>query len=107
MKVDTRTAGPDASPDAVSVRAGTVTLVLGALFLAATVFTYALSLSDQVNPPHWVRVLGLVWLPAGLFGTPVAYAFARSGAGRTRGRAGLAVAIVALVAFVVLMFAAG
>lgn len=103
MSIDPGTA----SPDAVSDRAGTTTLVLGVLFLAATVFTYVLSLSDQVNPPNWVRALGLVWLPIGFFGTPIAYTFARTGEGRFRGRVGVAFALVGLLAFVVLLFVAG
>jgi hypothetical protein len=54
-----------------------------------------------------VRVVGLVWLPIGFFGTPIAYALARNGPGRKRGRVGLVVALVGLVALVVLLFAAG
>ena len=66
-----------------------------------------LSLSDAFNPPNWVRVVGLVWLPVGFFGTPIAYALAREGPGRERGRVGLVVAVVGLLAFVWLMFALG
>ena len=63
--------------DTASQRAGTVTIVLGALALAATAFTYVLSLSDAFNPPDWVRAAGLVWLPIGFFGSPIAYTIAR------------------------------
>lgn len=91
----------------VSARAGSITLALAILFVAATAFTYLLSLSDAFNPPHWVRVVGLVWLPIGFFGTPIAYALARIGPGRKRGRVGLMVALVGLVTFVVLLLAAG
>lgn len=90
-----------------SARAGTVTLVLGVLFSAAVVYTYVLSLSDSFNPPTWVRALGLVWLPIGFFGTPIAYALARTGEGRTRGRIGLLTALLGLVAFVALVVAVG
>ena len=96
-----------ARSETLSRRAGTVTLVLGVLFLAATVFTYVLSLSDLVKPPNGVRALALVWLPIGLIGTPVGFALARYGAGRTRGRVGLALGLLGLIAFVALMFAAG
>ena len=88
-------------------RAGMVTLVLGVLFLAATAFTYVLSLSDFVNPPNWVRALGLVWLPIGLGGVPIAYSIARRGTGRTTGRVGVAIALLGLVAFVALVVAIG
>ena len=87
--------------------AGTVSLVLGILFLAATVFTYVLSLTDLVDPPNWVRAAGLVWLPIGFVGTPIAYALARTGPGRDRGRVGLVAGLVGLLAFVLLVLAVG
>jgi hypothetical protein len=90
-----------------SAHAGTLTLLLGCAFLAATGFTYVLSLGVAFNPPDWVRVAALVWLPIGFFGTPIAYAIARRGPGRDRGRVGVGIALVALVAFVVLQFALG
>lgn len=87
--------------------AGTTTLVLGVLFAAAVLFTYALSLSVSFNPPDWVRVVGLVWLPIGLGGVPIAYSLARTGEGRARGRLGVLVGVVALVAFIALVIALG
>lgn len=90
-----------------SVRAGTVALVLGILFAAGVVFTYVLSLSEVVNPPNWVRAIGLVWLPIGLIGTPIAYALARTGQGRERARIGVLIALVGLAAFVALVVAIG
>lgn len=95
------------SQDSRSVRAGTLTLVLGVLFAAAVGFTYVLSLSDLVNPPTWVRAIGLVWLPIGLAGTPIGYALARTGEGRGRGRVGVAVALIAAAAFIALVIALG
>lgn len=94
------------SPTA-SARAGDVTLVLGLATVAATCFAFLLSLSDTVDPSHWIRVLALVWLPIGFFGAPVAYALARLGPGRANGRWGLALTGAALVAFVVLLLVAG
>ena len=88
-------------------RAGTIALALGVLALAATVYTYVLSLSEDVNPPDWLRIAGLVWLPLGFFGTPVAYALARNGAGRHRAQIGLALAGLGLLAFGALLFIAG
>ncbi len=90
-----------------SERAGTLALTLGVLFAAAVIYTYVLSLSADFNPPDWLRVIGLVWIPVGFVGTPVAYLVARTGEGRARGRAGLLIAAVALVAFVALFLALG
>ena len=102
LSVDTK----QTRPDTASTRAGTITLILALLFLFATAFTYVLSLSEGVNPANWVRALGLVWLPIGFFGAPIAYSLARTGPGRHRGRIGLAVLLVGVVAFVVLQFIA-
>jgi len=93
--------------DTVSHHAATITLVLGLLAAAATVFTYALSLSAGFNPPHWVRVAGLVWLPLGFVGAPIAYLLTRSGPGHGRALIGLAAAGLGLIAFVVLLVIAG
>lgn len=90
-----------------SVRAGTVTLVLSILFATAVAFTYVLSLSDGVNPPNWVRVIGLVWLPIGFGGTPVAYIVAGRGEGRRLARIGGLIMLVSLIAFVALVVAIG
>jgi hypothetical protein len=93
--------------DSGSQRAATIALVLGILAVAATVFTYALSLGTGFNPPNWVRVAGLVWLPLGFFGAPIAYMLARNGPGHGRALIGLAATGVGLTAFVVLLFVAG
>jgi hypothetical protein len=87
--------------------AGTVTLALGVLFTAAVAFAYVLSLRESFNPPDWVRVLGLVWLPIGLGGVPVGYAVARTGAGREHALVGVLVALTGLVALVGLVVAVG
>jgi hypothetical protein len=90
-----------------STRSGTTALVLGLLCAAAVAFTYVLSLSADVNPPNWVRALGMMWLPVGLVGTPLAYAVARHGEGRGRALAGLVIMAVSLVAFAALVVAIG
>lgn len=87
--------------------AGTITLALGILFTAAVAFAFPLSLSDAFNPPDWVRVVGLVWLPVGLGGVPIGYAFARTGPGRDRARLGVVIALVGLVAFTALVISFG
>lgn len=101
------TPSPAAAADARSRRAGSLALVLGLMALAATAFTWVLSLSDDVNPPNGIRVAGLVWLPIGFFGAPLAFMAARRGPGRRHGLLGLATAGLGLVAFVVLLFVAG
>jgi hypothetical protein len=87
--------------------AGTVTLVLGVLFTLAVVFTYVLSLADGVNPPDWVRVVGLVWLPVGLAGVPIGYYWSRDGDRKRLAEVGVALAVVGAVAFVGLVVALG
>jgi len=91
----------------VSVVAGSVVLALGILFTAAVAYAYALSLGDGIDPPAWARVIGLIWLPLGLGGVPVAYYLARDGENRRRGRLGALVGLVGLVAFVALVIAIG
>jgi hypothetical protein len=89
---------------------GTLTLVLGALFAASTVFIFVLSLEVLYDPvfggydvPNWARAVGSAGLPIGFFGTPIAFAAARRGPGRVRAWIGLILMLVALVAFVVLL----
>lgn len=90
-----------------STAAGSITLALGVLFTAAVAFAFPLSLSDTFNPPNWVRVVGLLWLPIGLGGVPIGYAIARTGPGLTRARVGALIALVGLVAFAALVVAVG
>lgn len=66
-----------------------------------------LSLSDTDNPPSWVRIIGLVWLPIGLGAIPIAYYLARTGEGRDRGRLGVLIGLVGLAALVALVIAVG
>ena len=90
-----------------STTAGSATVALGVLFAAAVAYAYVLSLSDTFNPPNWVRVIGLVWLPLGFVGVPIAYDLARTGEGRNRGRLGVVIGLVGLAAFVALVIASG
>ena len=90
-----------------SAVAGSVTLALEILFTAAVAYTYVLSLSDTFNPPNWDRIVGLVWLPIGLGGVPIAYSLARTGEGRQQGRLGVLIGLVGLAAFVALVIAIG
>ena len=87
--------------------AATITLVLGSLFTLAVAFTYALSLGSGIDPPDWVRVVGLVWLPIGLAGVPIGFYWARGGTRRGRADVGAAIALVGAVAFIALVVALG
>jgi hypothetical protein len=90
-----------------SMRAGTATVVLGILLVAAVAYASVLSLSESFNPPHWIRVVGLLGLPIGFCGVPIAYAIARTGEGRARGRVGVVVTILGLAGFTALLIALG
>jgi hypothetical protein len=87
--------------------AGTITLVLGVLFTLAVAFAYVLSLADGVNPPDWVRVVGLVWLPVGLAGVPIGYYWSRDGDRQRLAEVGVALALVGAVVLVALVVAMG
>lgn len=87
--------------------AGSVTLALGILFTAAVAYTFLLSLSDTLDPPTWVRAVGLVWLPIGFGGVPIGYYLARTGDGRDRARLGVLIGLAGLVAFTALVLAIG
>ncbi|GAB3025802.1 hypothetical protein GCM10011376_12040 [Nocardioides flavus (ex Wang et al. 2016)] len=87
--------------------AAPVTLALGVLFALAVAFAYVLSLADGVNPPDWVRVVGLVWLPLGMAGVPIGYYWSRGGAQRRLAEVGLALGVVGAVAFAALVIAVG
>jgi hypothetical protein len=91
-----------------STGAGSVTLALGILFTASVAYAYGFGLSDSFDPPRWLRVIGLRWLPIGFGGVPIGYDhYARMGGGRGRGRLGVLVGLVGLVAFVALVTALG
>jgi hypothetical protein len=92
----------------VSGRADTAAVVLGILCALAVAFTYVLSLSDTFNPPNWIRVLVLVWIPIAFGGVPIAYfGLARHREGRGRGRLGVVLTVVSLAALVGLVIALG
>lgn len=88
---------------------GLVTLVLGVAALASTGFLWLLSTTDVVDPANWVRAVGLLGIPVGMVGSFVVgmTAGAKRGRGRTLAFAGMALAAVALVLFVILMWTAG
>ncbi len=87
--------------------AATAALVLSTLFSLAVAYAYVLSLSEALDPPGWARVLGLLWLPVGLAGVPIGYYWSRGGAREGRAELAVVVALVAALAFVVLVVALG
>lgn len=60
-------------------------------------------LTYVIDPPNWIRVVGLSLLPIGWAGAVVAGVSARRGPGRVWALTGLALAAVTAVALVVLV----
>ena len=79
-------------------RLGTASVVLGLVGLAALGYAWLLSTPD-VDPPNWLRVVGLVWLPVGFFGALLTGVLALGGPGSSRGVVGLLL-VAAMVAAV-------
>ena len=75
--------------------------VLGALALAAV--GYAALLTYVIDPPNWIRLVGMTLLPIGWTGALIAGVSARNGPGRVWALTGLALAAVTAVALVVLV----
>lgn len=75
--------------------------VLGALALAAV--GYAALLTYVIDPPNWIRVVGMSLLPIGWAGALITGVSARNGSGRVWALTGLALAAVTAGALVVLV----
>lgn len=88
-------------------RSGLVSIVFAVLALSGLVWTWVLSVSDALDPPNWVRIPGILLMPAALIVALAAGLQARQGTGRTRGNVGLALAALVVLAFVVLLNVAG
>jgi hypothetical protein len=80
----------------------TLCAVFGAVALAAFLWLWALTLPD-VNPPNWIRILGVIWLPIGIGGAAVTGILGWRGAGRVRSVVGLSLAALAVIAFITLV----
>lgn len=85
-----------------SKRLGRWCAVLGLVSLAALVWLWVLS-ATPLDPPNWVRILGLVWLPVGVVGALFTGIPALRGEGRPGALVGLIAAAVTVIAFVVLI----
>ncbi|MDC5696275.1 hypothetical protein OO014_03325 [Intrasporangium calvum] len=81
---------------------GLVALVLGFAAVAALIWLWALTLPN-VNPPNWVRILGVLWLPVGVVGAGWAGLLGLRGPGRRWSVVGLSLAGLAVVGFVTLI----
>lgn len=90
-------------PKTMSDRLGTISAVLGTLSVASYFYLIALTQLQDFNPPNWIRIIGMVWLPIGWMGAWLAGWPARHGHERGLALAGMFLGTVSLVAFIVLM----
>ena len=79
---------------------GKASTVLGGAAVLATVWLWLLSALADFNPPNWVRIVGLIWLPVGTIGALVSWTVARQGAGRKWGLVGVGLSGLAFIGFV-------
>ena len=88
-------------------RSGLLSIVFGVLALLGLGWTWVLSVSDVLDPPNWVRIPGILLMPAGLIAAVAFGLQARQGTGRQRGTVGLVLAALVVLAFVALLNVAG
>ena len=100
-----RNVGPKGQPPS-SDRLGVLCVTFGALGAAAFLWLAALSLTD-FNPPDWIRILGVVWLPIGVAGSLITGVVGRHGPHRVAVTIGLALTALTLIGFVVLIAGSG
>ncbi|WP_142139233.1 hypothetical protein [Acidovorax sp. SLBN-42] len=93
---------PAGSVSGRSKTAGRLSAVFGLVALAAFGWLWALS-ATPLDPPNWVRIVGLAFLPIGLVGAVVTGIAGLRGAARAWAVVGLVAAVVTIVAFVVLL----
>jgi hypothetical protein len=86
--------------------AGIWSAVLGALGLAALAWVWVVS-QPGINPPHWARVAGMIWLPVGVIGAPLAGAAGLRGPARTWAVTGIVLAVLTVAGLIVLETTAG
>ncbi|MEV1131606.1 hypothetical protein [Agromyces sp. NPDC049794] len=85
---------------------GVLSVVFGLVALAAFGWLWALS-ATPLDPPNWVRILGIAFLPIGIIGGVITGISGLRGAGRGWAIAGLVVVGLTIVAFIVLITALG
>lgn len=81
---------------------GVLSVVFGLVALAAFGWLWALS-ATPLDPPNWVRILGIVFLPIGIIGGVITGISGLRGAGRGWAIAGLVAVGLTIVAFIVLI----
>lgn len=80
---------------------GTLCAAFGAVAVAAFLWLLSLMLPD-FNPPNWIRILGVVWMPIGVAGALVTGYLGRNGPDRSRVVIGLSLAALTVIGFIVL-----
>lgn len=90
---------------AVDYHYGTWSAIFGAIAVAALIWLWSLTTAD-FNPPIWVRIFGVAWLPIGMTGSLVTGILGRRGPGRIGVVMGLVLTALALIGFVVLIWTA-
>ena len=95
------------TPTRDTERSGLLSIVFGVLALLGLAWTWVLSVSDVLDPPSWIRIPGILLMPAALIAALAAGLQARQGTGRRRGDVGLVLAGLVVLAFVVLLNVAG
>ena len=88
-------------------RAGLWSVGFGVAGVVGLLWTWAVSVLDDLNPPNAVRIPLILLLPIGVVGALAAGVQAVPGTGRHLGVAGMVTAGAAVLGFVVLLFAAG
>ena len=85
-----------------SRRFGRWSAAFGLAGAAAFVWLWLLS-ATPLDPPNWVRILGLVFLPIGVVGALFTGIPAVRGAGRPAALVGLIAAALTVIAFIVIL----
>jgi hypothetical protein len=83
-------------------RGGVTAAILGLVGLAAFAWTWILS-ATPIDPPEWLRIVGVWLMPIGIFGALIAGIAGLRGPGRPWAIVGLVLAGVTIVAFVLLI----
>jgi hypothetical protein len=89
----------------VDYQYGTWCAVFGAVAVASLIWLWSLTAAD-FNPPNWIRIFGVAWLPIGVTGSLVTGILGRRGPDRVGVVIGLVLTALALIGFVVLIWTA-
>jgi len=81
---------------------GTACAIFGVLAVAALVWLWSLTLRG-FNPPNWIRIFGVVWLPIGVVGAVLTGIPGFRSSDRGKVGVGLSLAALAVIGFIALM----